>query len=486
MICVSVAPESRTLARADLVNAAQRCDLIELCLDRLIKQPDVKEMIEGIAKPILISCRRPQDGGHYRGSEEDRQMLLRQAIIAEPAYIELDLDIANSIPRFGKTQRVISYTTLDRPLDKIDDFFEQAYKSKADVVKFTWPTPTLDAAWPLLSAVSKKRELPVVGMGIGNSNLTFSLLGQKYGSPWIYAALEPSMRNYAGQPTVHELDEIHRWRGINGRTQFVAIAGRGVAEQMTCRIFNTAFDQLRLNMRCLPMVFGGPDRVTKMFDILRIGVMMLHPTLGQQLYPIVDEPDAMAETTKSADFLVRRDAKWAGYSLLWKSALRCLEDTLGSEGKDDRPLDRRNVLVIGHHGLARTMVEGIRQRKGLVSVAGTDDKAAQKLAQQCNVRHVQFGNLYDTLADVVVFADPNLRIGNQKTDFHASFLRPSMTVMDVSSMPAESDLSGEARARGCKVVNQAEIYAQHIGSEFRSITGQSLPDEAVAEALADM
>ena len=124
--------------------------------------------------------------------------LLRNTIVAEPEYVELDLDIAEKIPRFGKTKRVISYTSLNRPLAKVDDIFEQCYKARADVVKFTWPTDDLDAAWPLLAAVTQARELPVVGQGIGESGLTFSLLGRKYGSPWIYAALERGMEAYAG------------------------------------------------------------------------------------------------------------------------------------------------------------------------------------------------------------------------------------------------------------------------------------------------
>src|SRR5262245_57212367 len=101
MICITVAPQSRTLAKADLLNASRMGDIVELCLDSFVKDPDVKDLIEGIPKPILVSCRRPQDGGEWRGTEEERLMMLRQAIVAGPAYVELDLDIAGRIPRYG-------------------------------------------------------------------------------------------------------------------------------------------------------------------------------------------------------------------------------------------------------------------------------------------------------------------------------------------------------------------------------------------------
>ena len=182
MICISVTPESRRLAKADLLNASRQGDLIELCLDHLVKSPDIADLLDAVDKPILITCRRSQDGGKWTGDEEDRLQLLRQAIVAEPEWIELDLDIAGKVPRYGKTRRVVAYTSLYSPLGatrtEIDEVFEKAQAADADVVKFTWPTPTLEAAWPLLSTVSQKRDLPVVGMGLGPCGLTFSLLGR--------------------------------------------------------------------------------------------------------------------------------------------------------------------------------------------------------------------------------------------------------------------------------------------------------------------
>ena len=189
MICITVTPESRTLAPADLLNASRHCDLIELCLDHFINEPNVGELVKMVDKPIMVSCRSEKDGGNWKGTEQQRIQLLREAIVAGPAYIELDLEIANSIPRFGKTQRVVSFTSLNRPLSKIDEVFEQCWKAKADVVKFTWLTEDMDAAWPLLAAVTQQREVPIVGIGIGRSGLTFSLLASARPSLTIMATL---------------------------------------------------------------------------------------------------------------------------------------------------------------------------------------------------------------------------------------------------------------------------------------------------------
>src|SRR5262249_61127568 len=134
MLCIAVAPESRRLGKVDLFNAAPQCDLIEFRLDRLGKEPDIKEMMEGINKPILVSCRRKVDGGAWDGTEEERLVQLRTAIITGPAYVELELDIANQVPRFGSTERVVRYTSLDKPLSTLEPGIAKAISAKADVI----------------------------------------------------------------------------------------------------------------------------------------------------------------------------------------------------------------------------------------------------------------------------------------------------------------------------------------------------------------
>ena len=160
MLCISVAPVSRKLAKADLLNAAGQCDLVELCLDHFLKEPDVGDMLQGIPKPILVACRRPQDGGRFNGTEEERMTLLRQAIVAGPEYVELDLDTAPKVPRFGKTKRLIRRLSLQGPPEDLDAVYDQAVEAKADAIKFAWPAPTFEAVWPLFKIIYSGGRFP--------------------------------------------------------------------------------------------------------------------------------------------------------------------------------------------------------------------------------------------------------------------------------------------------------------------------------------
>ncbi len=484
MICITVTPTSRTLAKADLLNAGRQGDIVELCLDHFHKEPDVKDLITAINKPVIVSCRRPEDGGKWKGTEAERLFLLRQAIVAGPAYVELDLDIAPQVPRFGKTQRIISFTRLDAPETDIDQIFYQASNAKADVVKFTWPTPTLDDAWPLLAAVSQKRILPVVGMGLGRADLTFSLLGRKYGSPWIYAALEPGMEAYAGQSTVFDLDETYHWREIDSKTTFIAVAGFGEGQLATMRTLNAAFKQLGLNVRCLPIEVGDVKKLQKMLDVLKVKAIIVSGGLGKDLLPLAEHLDKHDQQSQYINLLLRRDDGWHGYNTLWRSGLKALEAAMGGDA-GSRPLERQNVLVLGNGGIAQSMVYAVTQRKGMVSVCGPNDKEAKAIAMANECRHVPFHNLYETLVDVVLIADSSLQVGVKHGQVNGSLFRPSMTVLDVGNLPLETTLLAEARDRGCKVVDAVDVFRHQINSQFKAITGKEIPPEALEVGMGE-
>src|SRR5260370_24133586 len=112
MICVSMAQESRRLALADMLNAARQGDLLELRLDRFAKAADVAELLTAKPKPVIMTCRRSQDGGQWQGPEEERLALLRHCIISKADYVEIELDVAEQIHPIPRSNAVNSHPNL--------------------------------------------------------------------------------------------------------------------------------------------------------------------------------------------------------------------------------------------------------------------------------------------------------------------------------------------------------------------------------------
>lgn len=478
MICISVSPTSRKLAKVDILNASRQCDLVELCLDQFIKEPDVAEMMDGFDKPFIVSCRRPEEGGNYQGNEDDRLRLLRMAIVAGPAYVELDFSIAKKIPRFGSTKRVVCYTNLERPLGKFDELFKKAKEVDADILKVTCPTPTLDAAWPMLIAISKKHDLPIVGMGLGLAGQTFTLLCQKYGSPWTYAALEKGMEAYDGQPTVSDLNDTYDWSGINKKTKFIGLVGYGEASQRAAQIFNVGFHREEINIRCLPLKPGKLDKLPKMLEALKISALFVSPVFGSEIIRFAKQKEESVEKTGFADFVIKKKSgDWKAYNTISHSIMKELVATLHKLKEEENPFIRRHTLIIGTDEITLTVANSILEKKGVVSIASPNDAVGQRLARELDIRHVPFVKIYDTSADVVVITDSSLQVGVTKNDLNPTYFQPNMTVLDLSRYPETSDFHREATERGCRIVEAEKIFQRQIARQFKVITGKVYPQE---------
>ena len=98
-------------------------------------------------------------------------------------------------------------------------------------------------------------------------------------------------------------------------------------------------------------------------------------------------------------------------------------------------------------------------------------------------RHVPFEQLHQSSPDVVIFTDPNVAVGEAQLAFDPAVLNESMTVLDLSRMPNDSDFCAEARQRGCKVVEPRDVFVSQVAAQFTVITGEVLPDDVLQEAL---
>ncbi len=482
MICITIAPESHTLGRADLHNAEPQCDVVEIRLDCLQKIPNVSELIGGRKKPVLVSCRRPQDGGSWNRDEHERVTILRQAIADGPEFVELEVDIAAKIPRFGPSMRVVSSTHLDGPLPDLKAVYQRACDADADMVKFTAATPTLESAWPLIRALNFNGDVPVIVSGTGDAGLTLALVSCKLGSPFVYAALERGMEVQAGQICIHDLEHIYRWRDIGKQTHLVAVLGHEPAQVKTVRALNAAFAEQHLNIRCLPVETQQVERMMEMFEKLHIKAILLDPKNREDMMRVADHLEKSAEIAQQADMLLKSDQGWTAYSTLWRSALIALEETLGGNRPTAKPLDNRNVLVIGANSTTRAAVFAAKRRDTVLSITAGDDKRAQMLSQLFDLRYVPRANLFSTLCDVVISTERSFEKG-PKTKLPASFLRENMAVMDLDGLPEETPFLQEARSRYCKVVEPVKISVDQLASQFRAISGFEASREVLEAAL---
>jgi 3-dehydroquinate dehydratase/shikimate dehydrogenase len=487
MICISIAQESRRMALADMHNAAPQCDLLEVRLDRFAKAPDVGELLTHKPRPIILSCRRQQDGGDWDGPEEERLALLRQCIVSKADYVEIELDVADQIRKFPPAQRVISYTNFRETPPDITDIYAEARTKHPDVIKLVTLARTPEEAWPLVQLLAKPA-LPTVVVGLGKPGVMLSVLGKKIGSPWTYAALEKGMEAYPGQPTVRELNDVYHYPAIGRSTRLIGVTGFGPREYVSVALLNAALAHHGLPARCLPLGVGNVSLFRKVMDAVRLGGVVVDAEHQATVGEIATELEAAAREAQAVDLLVPEGKGWRGCNTLGAAAVAALEAGLRARAPAGGPLQGRMVLIVGANATARAVATGVKQRGGLLILASHQRGAAKQLAQDLECRQIQFEALYSTAHDVLVVCDDEQAEGKVKgpagtSGIHAGYLRAGMTVMDLTGSGAPTALLGEAAARGCTVIAPQQALLQQLATQARRLTGKETPVEVLEQTL---
>lgn len=491
MICISIAQESRRFALVDMLNAARQCDLLELRLDCFQKAPEFKELIDAKPKPVIMSCRRPQDGGEWQGNETDRLALLRQCIISKADYVEIELDVADQIRKFPPTKRVISYTNLQGTPANIGEIYEECQSKNPDIIKLVTLARTPEEAWPLVPILAKPA-LPTVVVGLGKPGLMLTVLGKKIGAPWTYAALERGMESYPGQPTVGDLNNVYHYQAIERSTRLVGVTGFSELSYVTVALLNAALAHLELPARCLPLGVGNMKLFRKVIDATHLASVVVDDEHRGAILEVATEQEPAVQQAHAADLIVHKEDKWHGYNTLSRAAVAALETTLLAKAQSDKPLNGRMVMIAGSNAMARMMAYVVKRRQGNPIIASRDRDAGLKMAQTFGCRQVNFESLYSTMHDILIVcgedAEPQPAKGKTTPDpfVKSSYLRPGMTVMDLSAMPRRSPMLIDAKQRGCNVVSPREVLLNQLELQIRLISSKEVPRGKLLEVLNSM
>src|SRR5919109_2501441 len=136
-VCVVVGRTRHKMIQVEVQEAVKRGGrFVELRLDFLAKAIDFKRLLPFKQCAWMATIRRPQDGGRWPGTEDERQIVLRQVIANQNfEWVDLETDIADQIRRFGSVKRVVSYHNRTETPADLDEIYERMLRQDGDVYK---------------------------------------------------------------------------------------------------------------------------------------------------------------------------------------------------------------------------------------------------------------------------------------------------------------------------------------------------------------
>ena len=341
MICVTIGRGRHTSLIEEWQAAAKAgAELVELRIDCLRRDPDLKRLFKERPTPMVFTVRRSVDGGMWRGQEEKRQQLLREAIALGVDYVDLESDVADKIRRFGKTKRIVSYHNLKSTPADLTEIAEQCATCDPDVVKVATAAHGFEDAARVLRLGATFTKHPTIAIAMGEVGTFTRILGAKFGAPFTYAGFNPERIFAAGMLHFANLKNDYGYDQINAQTEVYGVIGDPIGHSLSPAIHNAGFRKLGLNKVMAP--FQVPAGELDMFfeEMEWVGVKGCSVTIPHKVdvIPLLDHTEDSVERTGSCNTVARNeDGTWTGYNTDYQAAMESLEAVLGKVEDSDAP-----------------------------------------------------------------------------------------------------------------------------------------------------
>ncbi|MFH1721516.1 MAG: type I 3-dehydroquinate dehydratase [Candidatus Altiarchaeota archaeon] len=213
MICATIIEESveEMVQKADKADS----DLVELRLDYLEGGGNL-ELLKGIEGPIIVSCPPISEGGRFKGGEEERASVLKNALeFTDYLTVELRMErrLRDKLIKEAQNKNVrviVSFHDFEKtPLkEEIVKVISEEMDARADIAKVAFKAKNSDDVVTLFQAVKGSEwRIPIIALAMGDAGKITRSLGLALGSYMTYAAVSPDKRAVEGQLTIEELKE---------------------------------------------------------------------------------------------------------------------------------------------------------------------------------------------------------------------------------------------------------------------------------------
>ena len=487
MICVSIGRTRHKMVTLEHQALAQKgAELVEFRLDYLSHLPDLGRLLKDRPTPVVITIRRAEDKGRWRDSEEQRQTLLRQAIVQGVEYVDLEMDIALQIRRYGKTKRIISYHNFQETPEDLADIHAKMTKLDPDIIKLATMANSPSDMVRMLQLV-KHSSVPTAGFCMGEFGMASRVLCGKYGSPLTYATFSKDRELAPGQLSFEEMKRLYRFDHINAETQVFGVLGDPLSHSYSPLIHNSAFEHLGMNAVYVPFRVPKDKLQTTLTDFDWLDVKGYSVTIPhkEDVISKADLSDEAVQTIGAANTLWKdAGGQWHATNTDYLAALQTMSIGLESDADNHFILAGKRVLMLGGGGVARAIGAGVVKNGGLLTIASRSHSRSKELAETLHCQHVLWENRGAQYADVLINCTPvGMHPNVEDTPFADNWLRDGMLVFDTVYNPENTMLIKQAKQRECRTASGLEMFIRQAAAQFELFTGQPAPIEQMRETL---
>ena len=462
----------------------QGANLVELRLDYIQRAVNLKRLIGDRPCPTIVTVRRTEDGGKWEGTEEARQILLRSAIVEGVDYVDLEMDIAGSVPRFGPTKRIISYHDFQETPHNLEELHAQMCEMDPDIVKLATMAHHPQDNLRMLKLIESSK-VPTVGMCMGEIGTPSRLLCGRYGAPFTYATFHHERTLAPGQLSYRQMLELYNYPKISASTKIYGVVADPVAHSLSPLIHNAAFRSQEMDSVYLPFRVPREDLTAFVDQREELGIEGLSVTIPHKeaMVALLTEAQPAVREMQACNTVVFEGSGASGYNTDYTAATSSIMALLQSGGAE-KPLKGRPVLILGAGGAARAIAYGLMEKEAKVTIANRTPRRAQELANRLGCKVKPWDERHDFTEGILVNTTPiGMHPNVDEVPFSTSKLDRKTIVFDTVYNPEQTLLIKQAREHGCRTITGVEMFVRQAAQQFKLFTGQEAPVDVMQETV---
>lgn len=486
MLCVLIACGSHTrMVNEHETLVADGIKLVELRVDFLRRPPDLSRLLNSRPSATILTARRVSDGGVWSDTEAKRQTLLRAAVVAGVEAVDLELDIAKSIPRFGKTRRLISYHNTKQTPEDLDSLYAEMAACDPDAIKLAVMPQSLDDVLRLMRFVAAKNaaspnttspKIPTVGIALGELGVMSRLLAGKLGMPFTYASFSAARIVAAGLLEYREMRDQWRAVKVTDETKVFGVIGNPISHSLSPTVHNASFISTGVDAIYLPIEVKSAELKTFCEVVSELGFCGVSVTIPhkESVVSQLTKCDTLVEQCGACNTILFKDGEKIGYNTDALAATLAIERKCGGRGNENPSvIDGKRALILGAGGVGRAIAFGLQRRGVICTITNRNAARGEELAKSLGCDFCVWENRHDVAADFLINATSvGMSPQVKSTPFDSSALRSEMLVFDAVYTPEETLLLKNAREKGCATISGVELFIGQAMLQFRLFTGE--------------
>ena len=464
--------------------------LVELRLDFLRKSPELGRLLPNRPTPVVVTVRRKSDGGMWAYDEESRLRLIRTAIVEGADYVDLEVDTAKLIPRYGDTKRIVSYHNFEETPTNLAQLASEMLACDPDIIKIVTTPQSISDVFRMFDFLKRANafnpKVPTVGFCMGEMGLPTRILGKKFGVPFGYATFSDKRILAPGMLYYKTMRDQYQFSRINPETEVFVVVADPIAHSLSPLIHNASFKANGMNKVYLPFRVR-PDDLSEFIDRApELGVKGLSITIPHKVSVIkkLTQLDPAVEEINACNTIVFDGQKRYGYNTDYLASVLCIETAMGRKPGQPSPLEGRSALVMGAGGAGMAVAYGLMGKGARVTLTDLNDELAEKLAGQYDCDFCAWNMRQSYVVQILANCTPVGMYPNvNECPIDKDSLRGGMYVFDAVYNPENTFLLRQAREKGCTTVSGIEMFIGQACLQFKLFTGQKASAKLMRELL---